>query len=208
MIIEKFCDEIVFDVFDKLKHENLEMFKIKSYTANLEKCVLYHLAMALPDGFNAVEIGSQYGASSCFLAHAAMKKNGRVHCVDTFMNMGMEEAGEEQKDTLSDFLANTTKYKDWISTLKLKSDEAANYFNEKVDLVFVDGDHTFEGVKTDIKSWLPHYKYGGTVIFHDWGGRCRRLAIRKAVERFIWPIQNGPGHSFMSLYWCQIGEKK
>lgn len=36
------------------------------------------------------------------------------------------------------------------------------------DLVFVDGDHSYEGCSGDITSWLPRVKKGGFMAFHDY----------------------------------------
>lgn len=37
----------------------------------------------------------------------------------------------------------------------------------KVSLLFIDGDHSYQGVKTDIESWYPHMKKNGVMFFHD-----------------------------------------
>jgi hypothetical protein len=37
----------------------------------------------------------------------------------------------------------------------------------EIDVLFIDGDHTYEGCKADIDAWTPYVKPGGTVIFHD-----------------------------------------
>jgi len=39
----------------------------------------------------------------------------------------------------------------------------------KVDLVFVDGDHTLEGCAGDIEAWADHIRSGGYMLFHDYG---------------------------------------
>lgn len=36
-----------------------------------------------------------------------------------------------------------------------------------IDLLFIDGDHSYEGVSRDIAAWLPYVKPGGVAIFHD-----------------------------------------
>jgi len=38
-----------------------------------------------------------------------------------------------------------------------------------VDLVFIDGDHTYQQVKKDIQMWLPHIVEGGIICGHDYG---------------------------------------
>lgn len=37
-----------------------------------------------------------------------------------------------------------------------------------VDLVFIDGDHSYEGCKGDIEAWLPNIKPGGILAIHDY----------------------------------------
>lgn len=37
-----------------------------------------------------------------------------------------------------------------------------------VDLVFIDGDHSYEGAKGDIEAWLPNIKPGGLIAVHDY----------------------------------------
>jgi len=38
---------------------------------------------------------------------------------------------------------------------------------EKVDVLFIDGDHTYEGVKRDFDMYFPLVKQRGMVVFHD-----------------------------------------
>lgn len=37
----------------------------------------------------------------------------------------------------------------------------------KIDLLFIDGDHTYEGVKADFQNYSPMVSKGGMVVFHD-----------------------------------------
>jgi len=53
-----------------------------------------------------------------------------------------------------------------------------------VDLIFVDGDHSYEGCAGDIKSWLPYIKPGGLLIVHDY----------HKAERFAKPIEGKAPH--------------
>jgi cephalosporin hydroxylase len=46
-------------------------------------------------------------------------------------------------------------------------------------LIFIDGDHSYGGVKADIENILPQLEKGGTVIFHD----CYDYADPTAVHR-------------------------
>lgn len=39
--------------------------------------------------------------------------------------------------------------------------------SDDLDFVFIDGDHTYQGVKTDWLAWSPLVRPGGLVAFHD-----------------------------------------
>lgn len=65
---------------------------------------------------------------------------------------------------------------------KTTSEKAATGFEDQsLDMTFIDGDHTYEMVKQDIKLWPPKIRKGGLIIFHDYGGRYR--GVSKAVNR-------------------------
>jgi predicted O-methyltransferase YrrM len=39
--------------------------------------------------------------------------------------------------------------------------------NRQVDVLFIDGDHTYEGVKKDFELYSPMMRKGGLIAFHD-----------------------------------------
>lgn len=41
------------------------------------------------------------------------------------------------------------------------------YPNEQYDFLFIDGDHSYEGVKKDFEMYAPLVRKGGIIIFHD-----------------------------------------
>lgn len=44
---------------------------------------------------------------------------------------------------------------------------AKQYVDGPIDVLFIDGDHTYNGCHRDIEAWLPHLKENGVVLFHD-----------------------------------------
>jgi predicted O-methyltransferase YrrM len=54
-----------------------------------------------------------------------------------------------------------------------------------VDLVFVDGDHSYEGCREDWEVWHPHVRPGGAIAFHDArGSRGSAGPTRVVAELF------------------------
>lgn len=58
-----------------------------------------------------------------------------------------------------------------VKFLECYSEQAFEQFrsieSEPIDFLFIDGDHTYEGVQIDWESWTPYLKRGGIVALHD-----------------------------------------
>ena len=59
--------------------------------------------------------------------------------------------------------------------------------NESVGLVYIDGDHTYEGARADIDCYLPKLVKGGIMAFHD------AKNPTYGVEAAIWDFTKGVG---------------
>ncbi len=55
--------------------------------------------------------------------------------------------------------------------------------DRSVDLVFLDADHSYEGVMEDWHEWLPKVKPGGYLSGHDYGDK--RFGVKKAVDESL-----------------------
>ncbi len=77
------------------------------------------------------------------------------------------------------------------------TDAAAHVPDRSLDFVFVDGDHSTEGVLDDIDHWLPKIRLGGRLIGHDWNMQSVRdavlmpfpLAEVRATDDHVWWVQ-------------------
>ncbi len=59
----------------------------------------------------------------------------------------------------------------------------------KVDFLFIDGDHTYEGVKSDFEMYSGLVRPGGLIVFHD---ICKHAAsMNCGVDRFWQEVKNG-----------------
>jgi len=120
-----------------------------------------------------VEIGTWKGKSAACLAYVAAQVNGTVVCVDHFQgNAGTWNIKVVRKqDILALFRKNMEKLGFWQSTVKLMvmDSQSAAFFmpDESADLIFMDGDHTYNVFSEDLKLWYPKVKHGGTLCGHD-----------------------------------------
>jgi hypothetical protein len=76
---------------------------------------------------------------------------------------------DEPEDSFPYFLENTKMYRDRIDVCNGKSTYVVAGWRRDIDLLFIDGDHSYEGCKTDLISWLPWVRPGGWIAFHDSG---------------------------------------
>ena len=77
--------------------------------------------------------------------------------------------------------------------------------NEAIDLLFIDGDHSYDGVTSDLKAYLPKVKAGGTVLLHDWGWA---EGVQRAIRELVIPVQIEQPRTLPNLYSVRIDPRK
>ena len=177
-------------------------FDIFTHLTDDEKVLLFDLSRSLPPEPTVVEIGSYLGASTSFLAAGARTKGGTVYAVDTWTNLEMTEGS---RDTYEEFARNTSALSRWIVPLRGLSKDVAPGFDESIDLLFVDGGHSYDSVRTDLGSWLPKVRKSGTVVLHDYGWAS---GVKEAVREFLVPIQADGGRRLGQMYWAHVDHDK
>ena len=116
-----------------------------------------------------VELGVQYGVSYFAFCQAIKKFGCTAKCygVDTWQ--GDKHTGlynEKVYENVSRH--NAENYQQFSSLLKCYFEDALPKFKDKsIDLLHIDGLHTYEAVKHDFETWLPKVSSKGVIIFHD-----------------------------------------
>lgn len=135
-----------------------------------EALCLYGLARRAAPLGAAVEIGSYKGRSTWFLARGLADAGGAwpVVAFDPHLE-GTQEA----------FHANLrrTGVDGLVEAHAAFSHDAAPAFDRPIGLLWIDGDHTYAGVRRDFEDWFPKLAVGGWLAFHDtvnhWHGPTR-----------------------------------
>lgn len=138
----------------------------------------------------AVEIGSYLGASSKAIA-SGLPNTGKLYCIDIWKsNIELRPDPKSGRSLFEEFLFNVDEYIDKIKALAGYSYDVIDYFlkNEiKADLLFIDGDHTAEGVKTDWDFYSEIMQPRGIVVFHDYGWNSVKNVIQThVIHRLKW----------------------
>lgn len=131
--------------------------------------VLIHFAKDLDV---VVELGTNIGSTSILLSTVAKK----VFTVDVFEKVDLIE-DEQQKGVYAKAFGNNKHYYSSImkklapfkiTVSQCLSHQFAQMFKpESVDMVFIDADHSYKGVKKDYDKWFDRVKTGGYFAFHD-----------------------------------------
>jgi hypothetical protein len=83
----------------------------------------------------------------------------------------------------------------------MTSEEAAARLDAPVDMLFLDGDHTYEGVSADLRVWLPKLKAHAWLVLHDSGWA---EGVQRAIRETVDPIQVTKPVIFPNLYAVQV----
>lgn len=74
------------------------------------------------------------------------------------------------------------KFSDRVIFIKKKSSDAVSAVPNGLDFVYIDGNHSYEAVKDDIKNYYPKVRKGGVIGGHDFSSSY--IGIAKAVLEF------------------------
>jgi len=128
-----------------------------------------------------VELGA-YNGVSFFTFCQSMKENdidGLCYAVDTWA--GDEHTGSYDTSVIDGVRAHAREhYRGNSYLLQMYFNEALAHFDqESIDLLHIDGLHTYEAVKEDFNNWYPKLKPGGVILFHDIEARIKDYGVWK-----------------------------
>lgn len=146
-----------------------------------EAAYLYKIVKSL-NSANLVEIGRFKGGGT-FLMAAAMDENSELLSYDLHVKMKNYFDGEVMDEVLKNALE---RYGLSERTRIIVGDSSkVDVGSEPVDLVFIDGDHSYEGVKKDFLHWHKSVKPGGHLLFHDSAKTREFTTYREDVARYV-----------------------
>ncbi|HWI53962.1 MAG TPA: class I SAM-dependent methyltransferase [Symbiobacteriaceae bacterium] len=153
---------------------------------NQEAKFLAYLATKAPDGGCFVEIGSRSGKSAGYLARVAANRGlGPLQSIDLWDLAPPRWQGTE---TLEKFLERMERLglRQQVTVLKGDSREIGDAWQKPISLLFIDGDHSYDGARADYERFSPHVVPGGIIAFHDY---CHNHFpdVRKVIRDVVLP---------------------
>ena len=147
------------------------------------------------------EIGVAYGGHA---KRIVMKTKSKLYCIDPYKHLKNYQDGMNlpQKDfnKLYKYTKNRLKrFSGRCRILRNTSTVAARNLKINLDFVYIDANHTYNGLMKDICIWFAKINNGGIISGHDYN-HPNHPGVKKAVDeffnRFNWKI-----HTHKSGVW-------
>ena len=157
------------------------MKDVKGFLSDKEAKKLQELFLKVHHLGSVLEIGTYCGKSALNFSDVAKDVNGLIYTIDHHTGSEEHQLGEEYHDselfderlkkfnTLPEFLNNlkSKKMAKFIIPIVDKSQNASNFFSEKISLLFIDGGHSFETALSDYNAWKDKICADGLLVIHD-----------------------------------------
>lgn len=113
-----------------------------------------------------VEVGVERGIHAKILCSRI--PNLKLYCVDSWSSEHRPDIAQERLDGFFEEAMRRLAGFD-VELIRASSLEAAKRFKDgSMDFVYLDGDHTLDGVAADIAAWQPKIRPGGLLCGHDY----------------------------------------
>lgn len=178
--------------------------ELDGWLSKQEGIGLYETARKLGRKAVVVEIGTWQGKSTYCISKGL--KSGYVHAIDPFnadagLDINSQREYTESKGNrslLTSFKMNMERlgvYKK-IIVKEGYSSEFHNDFN-KIDFLFIDGDHSIAGCKLDFELYAPKIASEGFIAFHDYYEERNELGPTFVIKNLV---LNSPDFKFYKQY--------
>ena len=126
-----------------------------------------------------VELGTHNGVSYSAFCEAVQRAKLDCRCVAVDTWQGDEHAGFYGEEVYADLRRfHATRYTSFSELMRCTFDTALAYVpDNSVDLLHIDGLHTYDAVRHDFEGWRPKLTERAVVLFHDTNVRARDFGV-------------------------------
>lgn len=129
---------------------------------NGEPEFLVHILKKLPEKPTILEIGTFRGLSAVLMAQ--QRKDCFIITIDP--HIGIKDCSLSSTEEIARANFKRFKVESQINHQKISSQEFK--LIGEIDMLFIDGEHSFAGVSHDYYKFQKYVKKGGYIVFHDY----------------------------------------
>jgi O-antigen biosynthesis protein len=156
-----------------------------------------------------VELGAHAGDSYCAFCQAVTRLETDTRCfaIDTWQ--GDVHSGLYSGDILEDLRwHHDDRYSAFSQLVQATFDDAAARFaGGSIDILHIDGLHTYEAVKHDFENWRPKVSERGLVLFHDTQEKGRDFGVYRLWAEAARDLPSFEFHHGHGLGVLALGDK-
>ena len=171
---------MIFNIPSSIEEKHKLLSKISppyahfSLSGYLDRCITHLLAEQLAPNSIVVEVGTYLGSTMAIMAHA--NKDLILHAFDIFDDHTYDPAqnkffaqalGKGKKRTLENVHKFLSQFYSNITLHQVDVNKEIE-FDQEVDVIIEDGDHTEPALSKSLDFWLPKVKVNGFVLLHDY----------------------------------------
>jgi predicted nucleic acid-binding Zn-ribbon protein len=148
-----------------------------------------------------VELGVKQGESYFSFCQSAAENKINVRCYGVDSWRGDVQTGRLDPEIQHEVTEYNWRYSSFSELKPMLFAEALRDFPDgTIDLLHIDGTHTYADVKTDFESWLPKLSPKGIILFHDVMLRDHGFGVWK-----LWEEITREHHSFLFEFGFGLG---
>src|SRR3954471_12258455 len=130
-----------------------------------------------------VELGVHHGYSYFVFCQAVQRLHLPARCfaIDTWT--GDEHSGFYGDDVCAAVSSHNRRYDGFSRLIRSEfSDACGEFADGSIDLLHIDGCHSYEAVRRDFETWLPKLSERGVILFHDTAEYTNGFGVHRLWE--------------------------
>jgi len=131
--------------------------------------------------FNVAEIGVGFGCYACYILESCPQIE-HYYGIENFGGKFMKGSMSLQRKRVEERMDEYKRRFIWKIGDSVSMSE--QFEDGSLDLIYIDGDHSFNGVYGDLRAWYPKLRPGGVLSGHDYTP-LRRDGVRKGWNKFL-----------------------